>query len=193
MQTVANTPVVIDETLLGTGKLGDTGVKNISALNQLILHQTVTYDFGFYSNEWKVNVPVLVIASGKKSVLSSVDCLLPVKATYTPTIPPQIISPGVYAMCRKYLATVRSMKTRPFDISDSMARNVEKDFVNLRQLDREISEGDLHRRLNLARFVELSYGSSECTERGWSTVQRLEGERMQRNKIAGTKAGILQV
>jgi len=146
------------------------------------MHQTVTYDFRYYSNDWKVNLPVLLVSRGKKSLLAAADCIVPVKEKCTPSLPPQIYSQEVYNVCRQYLATVRSMKTRPFDIKEEMAHKVEQDFVRMRQIDSAICQDDLHRWLNLVRFVELSYGSNCCTERGWSIVQSLESERMDRNR-----------
>ncbi|KAJ9584173.1 hypothetical protein L9F63_021470 [Diploptera punctata] len=65
LQLSANTHLVLDETCMDSGKLDDTGVRNVAALQVLIMQQKVDYDFNFYPVEIHANVPVLILSEGR--------------------------------------------------------------------------------------------------------------------------------
>ena len=61
----ANTHLVLDETRMESGKLDETGVRNVAALQVLVTQQKVDYDFNFYPVEILADIPVLILSEGQ--------------------------------------------------------------------------------------------------------------------------------
>jgi hypothetical protein len=56
------------------------------------------------------------------------------------------------------------------------------DFVKARKIDGSISPDLLHQKLELARYMTISYGEGALTKEKWEQVLKLEGERCRRLK-----------
>ena len=50
------THLLVDETALTPGQLTEVGVKNLTALGNLIQWQKVTYDFQYHTSEFECNL-----------------------------------------------------------------------------------------------------------------------------------------
>ena len=67
--------VVLKEKLFGNLKMfvyHNVGVKNITALGNVVQWQKVDYDFQFHKQEFKCDIPVLILSEGRSLV--QVDC-----------------------------------------------------------------------------------------------------------------------
>mmetsp|Transcript_17568 Transcript_17568/g.71092 ORF Transcript_17568/g.71092 Transcript_17568/m.71092 type:complete len:477 (-) Transcript_17568:584-2014(-) len=58
LQLPEGTILVLDETNLEPGQLNERGLKNLSALKEIITRQVLSYDFEFYQMEVNTNIPV---------------------------------------------------------------------------------------------------------------------------------------
>lgn len=65
LQLSDGTHLVLDETKLSPGKLNESGMKALSALNSIIKGQKVTYNFNYYSMEFDCDIPILILSEGK--------------------------------------------------------------------------------------------------------------------------------
>ncbi|KTG44829.1 hypothetical protein cypCar_00013327 [Cyprinus carpio] len=72
LQLASNTSLFLDETQLEQGQLDATGVRNITALGNLISWQKVDYDFNYHQMEFSCNINVLITSEGR-SLLPAVE------------------------------------------------------------------------------------------------------------------------
>jgi len=178
LQTCNRTPIVVDETKLEEGKLDKQGIQNLQALVQVATKQTVTYDFQYYTKDWPVDLPMIVVSGNKSPLVSGTDCNIPLF--------PSVCKPRkdtLYNLpeLRSYFHTIRNNTGREFAIGEDCINKIQADFVAARQRDsKNIHESDLHVWLNLARLWEQSHGSDSLSLQGWQAVQGLEKERRER-------------
>ncbi|MED6282467.1 hypothetical protein CHARACLAT_032422, partial [Characodon lateralis] len=65
LQLAKNTSLFLDETQLEQGQLDTTGVRNVTALGNLISWQKVDYDFNYHQMEFPCNINVLIASEGR--------------------------------------------------------------------------------------------------------------------------------
>ncbi|KAF3708463.1 Mini-chromosome maintenance complex-binding protein [Channa argus] len=65
LQLARNTSLFLDETQLEQGQLDTTGVRNVTALGNLISWQKVDYDFNYHQMEFPCNINVFIISEGR--------------------------------------------------------------------------------------------------------------------------------
>ncbi|KAK7901699.1 hypothetical protein WMY93_018468 [Mugilogobius chulae] len=82
LQLSKNTELFLDETRLEQGQLDTTGVRNVTALGNLISWQKVDYDFNYHQMEFPCNINVLISSEGR-SLLPS-DCQVPLQPRLAP-------------------------------------------------------------------------------------------------------------
>jgi len=74
LQLPKYTHLLLDETAMGAGTLQPVGLRNLTAVGQLIRWQKLEYDFEFHKLEFDTDVPCLIVSEGR-SMLPS-DCLV---------------------------------------------------------------------------------------------------------------------
>ena len=79
LQLAPGTTVVLDETALSAGQLGETGVRNIHALQEMVGVQELEYDFQYHQMRMPVDVPVIVVSPSVSngSVIQNTDVKVP--------------------------------------------------------------------------------------------------------------------
>ncbi|XP_061601764.1 mini-chromosome maintenance complex-binding protein isoform X2 [Cololabis saira] len=184
LQLAANTSLFLDETQLEQGQLDGTGVRNITALGNLISWQKVDYDFNYHQMEFPCNINVL-IASEARSLLPS-DCQLHLEPQVAPSqveeylggIHVHLQSSSQLNKFRVYLSVARLLD---YSISDEITKSVEEDFVDMRKDDpQSVSAEDLHRMLVVARLLCLSLGQTSLSRDGWMRAKHAEMLRRSR-------------
>ena len=65
LQLPRHTHLVLDETAMSDGRLSPDGLKNLTALGNLINWQKVEYDFVYNRIEFTTDVPCLVLSEGR--------------------------------------------------------------------------------------------------------------------------------
>jgi hypothetical protein len=65
LQLAQGTILVVDETRMQPGQLGEKGIKNLSALQSVVGHQVVPFDFQFYEQPFPTDTPALILSEGK--------------------------------------------------------------------------------------------------------------------------------
>jgi hypothetical protein len=89
LQLTAGTLLLLDETNMGPGQLGDAGVKNLQALRQVLMRQQLPCGCQVYTHNLNVNQPAVVL-SGMRSVLrDSLALSLPLQPQR-----PVLVKPG---------------------------------------------------------------------------------------------------
>ncbi|XP_052468994.1 mini-chromosome maintenance complex-binding protein isoform X1 [Carassius gibelio] len=183
LQLANNTSLFLDETQLEQGQLDTTGVRNITALGNLISWQKVDYDFNYHQMEFSCNINVLITSEGR-SLLPS-DCQVHLRPTLNPPNLEEYLSavrvaqvPSQLNKYRIYLSVARALN---YTISDEITKAVEEDFVEMRKDDpQSMSAEDLHRLLVVARLLSLSHGQNTLSRDGWMKAKQLEALRISR-------------
>ncbi|XP_075875232.1 mini-chromosome maintenance complex-binding protein [Nelusetta ayraudi] len=184
LQLARNTSLFLDETRLEQGQLDATGVRNVTALGNLISWQKVDYDFSYHQMEFPCNINVLV-TSEARSLLPS-DCQIRLQpqpgAAHTEEQQQQQHLGGVHASQLKkfriYLSVARHLD---YSISEEMTKSVEEDFVDMRKDDpASVSAEDLHRLLVVARLLSLSLGQTTLCRDTWQRAKHIDLQRRSR-------------
>ncbi|XP_037637673.1 mini-chromosome maintenance complex-binding protein isoform X1 [Sebastes umbrosus] len=188
LQLARNTSLFLDETQLEQGQLDTAGVRNITALGNLISWQKVDYDFNYHQMEFPCNINVLIASEGR-SLLPS-DSQVPLQSQVTPPHMEEYLSsihmhPQASQLnkFRMYLSVAQLLD---YSISDEMTKSVEDDFVDMRKDDpQSISAEDLHRMLVVARLLSLSLGQTSLSTDSWlraKHIEMLRRSRMEQHK-----------
>ncbi|KAL7889883.1 hypothetical protein AOLI_G00021410 [Acnodon oligacanthus] len=124
LQLASNTSLFLDETQLEQGQLDTTGVRNITALGNLISWQKVDYDFNYHQMEFPCNINVLIASEGR-SLLPS-DCQVHLRPTLSPPNLEEYLKTVQLAQAssqlnkyRVYLTVARSLD---YNISDQITK-----------------------------------------------------------------------
>ncbi|CAG8449847.1 8679_t:CDS:10 [Ambispora leptoticha] len=167
---------LVDETVLKEGTLGDTGVRNMQTLTDILNTQKLNYLFPF--NKFQFNIDIgLIILSTAKSFFPA-DCVIPLKPLNTKEAMP-LLSEETLTEFRKYISI---MRYSDYSISESISEFVQDDFVKQRQIAARngrslMTPDDLFLQMNLARLITLSFGETELTTEIWEYTQKLEHAR----------------
>ncbi|KAL6101481.1 mcmbp [Pungitius sinensis] len=183
LQLAKNTSLFLDESRLEQGQLDTTGVRNVTALGNVILWQKVDYDFNFHQMEFPCNINVLIASEGR-SLLPS-DCRIHLQPQVAPPDMDEDLSsihthPQASQLnkFRVYLSVARLLG---YSISDEVTKSVEDDFVDMRKDDpQSISAEDLHRMLVVARLLSLSLGQTSLSRDCWLRAKHIEALRRSR-------------
>lgn len=181
LQLAAGTLLVLDETVLGEGRLMPAGVTAIKTIGQLVTERTLACDFSAYD----VKVPLelqIILASRGRSVVKDVDLALPLKPSSC-VAAAQANAAESLAAVRLYLGLV-TRSPKGLAISEELANKLAGDFVEARQ-QFQVPSSLCGLWLSLARAYCLSHGEAQLTESMWSNLLQLEKQRMQRCMEAG--------
>uniref|UniRef100_A0A673Z2D9 Mini-chromosome maintenance complex-binding protein n=1 Tax=Salmo trutta TaxID=8032 RepID=A0A673Z2D9_SALTR len=162
LQLARNTSLFLDETQLEQGQLDSSGVRNITALGNLISWQKVDYDFSYHQMEFPCNINVLVTSEGR-SLLPS-DCQVPLQPHVTPPNMEEYLTTIHMAQftsqMNKFRVYLSLARTLDYSISDEVTKvNATLDFFRhaSQEQDRTTEESQWQRALitNTQSGVEI--------------------------------------
>uniref|UniRef100_A0A3Q2QPJ6 Mini-chromosome maintenance complex-binding protein n=1 Tax=Fundulus heteroclitus TaxID=8078 RepID=A0A3Q2QPJ6_FUNHE len=184
LQLAKNTSLFLDETQLEQGQLDTTGVRNVTALGNLISWQKVDYDFNFHQMEFPSNVNVLIASEGR-SLLPS-DCHIHLQPQVAPSHMEEYVgSLHIHSQASSQLNKFRVFlgvaRLLDYSISEEVTKAVEDDFVDMRKDDPQSMSADtLHRMLVVARLLSLSLGQTSLSRDSWLRARHIETLRRSR-------------
>ena len=186
LQLSNGTQLILDETQMENGQLTADGVKNVTAIGNLISWQKLEYNFNYHHIEFESDVPCLVISEGRSMFPNDAQVMhKPVAATTAEQIDQELaaVSAGLNAefldRIRRYLTVVRLMD---YDLNEDVQKAVQEDFVNERRERVAMTTDDLHAHLVLARLVGTSRGDFSLNRTVWEETKSME--RMRRERVA---------
>ncbi|KAI8059529.1 putative alanine racemase-domain-containing protein [Gongronella butleri] len=167
LQLVPGTHVLVDETSLTEGKLGDQGVRNMQALVKVMQQQSLPYAFPFSQFDFDTDIAFISLSTGKS--LLPYDCTVPLQFKY-PMDASALESHAApsddqLALYRMYIQACRA---GAYEIPEEMSQFIQDEFVHQRKVAAENktrlpNQEDLMARLNLCRLVTLSFGETTLT------------------------------
>ncbi|CAB4401661.1 unnamed protein product [Rhizophagus irregularis] len=179
LQVSQGTWFLVDETVLKEGKLGDIGVRNLKALNDIMDHQKLNYMFPFNNYEFNTDIGIIILSNAKTFL--SYDCNIPLiqKSENTTILD---VSEDMLNQFRNYISILRYID---FNIPEDISDYIQADYVTQRQNASRngtplMTQQDLMLLLNLSRFVGLSFGSLKLTKELWDYTKKLDEARRHR-------------
>ena len=133
LQLSESSNLIVDETALEAGQLDGNGVRNVTALGNVISWQKLEYDFNYYKAEFTTNLLVLILSEGK-SLLPS-DCHVVLRQCNAPQPAGRVlgsISPDTMERMRAFLGVARLAE---YSLSSEMQEVLQNDFEKSRQQD----------------------------------------------------------
>ncbi|KAJ2486976.1 hypothetical protein IWW37_005416 [Coemansia sp. RSA 2050] len=193
LQLAVDTEIICDETCLHEGTLDDRGLRNLQALQNVILDQTLTYVYPYQSINLATNLRVLVLSNGK-SILendcdlylseSSVAFLARINDESAASFKP--LDPMHTEQIRQYLELVRHME---FSVPTEVSNDISDEYAALRREAHEkgetmMTQDDLSLVVTVARLISISKGEAELSSASWKEALALETRRGERNSQA---------
>jgi len=185
LQLSSSTHLWLDETVMTDGQLTAPGLKNLTALGNLITWQKLEYDFKFQAMEYDTDIPCLVMSEGR-SMLPS-DLQIMIKPSQVPARPDLIsktfgevgamLSAELLDRSRQYITICRMQE---YNLTEDVMKAVQEDFVNMRQAQQGMTVEDFHALLVIGRLVSLSNGRNYLDPVDWEEAKKLEKERKER-------------
>ncbi|KAJ1860619.1 hypothetical protein LPJ73_001305 [Coemansia sp. RSA 2703] len=204
LQLAHGTQIVCDETCLHEGTLNERGVRNLQALQTVILDQSVTYLYPFQPIEMGTNLRILVLSIGKSILQNDCDLYLSEPAVQFLTgissesvggVKP--LDPMHTEQIRQYIEKARNLD---FSVPKDMSDKISEQYADMRRTAHEskekmISQTELAQTVTVARLLSVSKGESELSWESWKEACALETRRAERNdRLVAKKAhGTLQV
>ncbi|KAI8384705.1 putative alanine racemase-domain-containing protein [Radiomyces spectabilis] len=184
LQLVDGTTLVVDETVLSEGTLGDNGVRNIQALNNVIVSQTLAYEFPYSQFDFDTDLGIIVLSS-TKSMLPS-HCVVPLEAAY-PLAEANEDDFGAVSKdtLRLFRTFIQAAKTLDYEIPEHVSEYIQDAFVQNRKAAttegrKLLSQEDLMLRMNLARLIAVSFGETSLTKEIYDHATKLDEARLAR-------------
>ncbi|KAJ2882529.1 hypothetical protein H4R27_003386 [Coemansia aciculifera] len=193
LQLAADTEIICDETCLHEGTLDERGLRNLQALQSVILDQTVTYVYPFQPINMATNLRVLVLSNGKSILENDCDLYLSeTAAAFLASIHDESaasfmpLDPMHTEQIRQYLELARHME---FSVPTEVSNAISDEYAALRREAHEkgekmMTQAELSLIVTVARLISISKGESELTSASWKEAMALEARRGERNTQA---------
>jgi len=174
LQVCAGTLMIFDETQMREGRLHETGLKSLRAIQQMISDQNLSYDFQFYQLNFNTDIKPIVISDGKSMLETHFKVRLVPDPSHqhTPEGSDEMVSLWRYLASQAHSAS--------FELPGVVSATIEEDYVHSRQQDTTIGQHTLHLWLSLARTLALSHGETQLSSERWAQMRQMETERAQR-------------
>jgi len=184
----------VNETVMTDGQLGPAGLKNLTALGNLITWQRVEYDFKYQKMEYDCDVPCLVMSEGRSMLPSDTQLMVKPDCVASPDIIStnfkgvgQYLTASLLDKIRTYIAVC---KRTEFTLTEEATKSVQDDFVAMRQREGGMTVEEFHSMLVLARLVAISNGRNSLDQADWNQSKAMESERKERAKALPTRGGV---
>lgn len=143
--------LVLDETVMSTGQLNETGLKNLGVVQKVMQSQKLPYDFQFYQLDQPTDIPVVIVSVGKTMLKGVGEIHVPLKPLTSPILGrsgvEEALMQGDANPAREYISTVREMS---FSIPESVEKVLEQEMTTARQKDASsITADTFHTWLNV--------------------------------------------
>ncbi|KAJ2812637.1 hypothetical protein H4S07_001263, partial [Coemansia furcata] len=190
LQLAEDTEIICDETCLHEGTLDERGLRNLQALQSVILDQTVTYVYPYQPINMPTNLRVLVLSNGKSILENDCDLYLSdTAAAFLAGIHDESaasfmpLDPMHTEQIRQYLELARHMEfSVPTEVSDAIS----DEYAALRREAHEkgekmMTQAELSLIVTVARLISISKGEPELSSASWKEAVALETRRGERN------------
>lgn len=194
LQLGPSTHLWLDETAMTDGQLTATGLKNLTALGNLITWQKLEYDFKFQAMEYETDIPCLIMSEGRSMLPSDMQIMVkPCQVEARPDLISKTfgevgasLTVELLDRVRQYISTSRLLE---YNLTEQVMKAVQDDFVSMRQAEQGMTVEYFHALLVLGRLISLSNGRTSLDPLDWEEAKRMERERKERVANLPARAG----
>ncbi|KDQ19812.1 hypothetical protein BOTBODRAFT_27237 [Botryobasidium botryosum FD-172 SS1] len=181
LQLPAGTTVLVEETGMTEGKVVEKGLRNITALQQCIASQSISYVFPYSTFSFSTDLTFIVLSEGKKSAFVDTDVNIRLRDLSAEPAefykPADRINVPPPAKLEAFRRLVGGAKNGQVTISESVSKFIQDDFVKERRDMKGTTSEDLALRMSAARVMALSMHEKEVTQCIWERVKVLDQHR----------------
>ncbi|KAF9986605.1 hypothetical protein BGZ75_001595 [Mortierella antarctica] len=182
LQVTRGTTLLLDETVMEEGTLVDKGIKNLKAVSDISLYQTLSYVFPFNSLDFQTDISLLIVSLGNSLV--PVDCAITLRPEPSGTVQPSQPTETQLKSFRKYVSVSR---LADYTLSEEMAKEIETEFMEQRRAATAAgtaltTPNELAFKISLARLVALSRGERVLSKQSWEHAVSLSALIKSREK-----------
>lgn len=194
LQLGPSTHLWLDETVMTDGQLTAPGLKNLTALGNLITWQKLEYDFKFQAMEYQTDIPCLVMSEGRSMLPNDMQIMVkPSQVEARPDLISKTFSEVGASLTVELLDRVRqyitSSRLLEYNLTEQVMKAVEDDFVSMRQAEQGMTVESFHGLLVLGRLISLSNGRTSLDPLDWEEAKRMEKERKERAATLPARGG----
>lgn len=170
-----DTHLVVNETTLETGKLVETGLRNVQALSDLIGTQAVEIDFTYQKVTIPVNAPTCIVSEGK----SLIPCDWSVRWNHGNGEPSSRVteepSEAQLAVWRSWLAHAKNLElSLPKDVADTIADSLVSEMQSKEsETDMMKRHDKMHALVNVSRLVARTSLHASVRLQDWDAARLL--------------------
>jgi hypothetical protein len=179
LQLASGTCVVLDETRMATGQLSPDGVKNLHAIQALVIDSQLKCDFMSCDVKIPLEVSCVLVSEGK-SLVKDVDVLLPLR----PTSVDSSSVPTAALDAARWLLSLVTRSPRSLRIPEPVEQAFGEDFAAVRQ-NFKVKADLANAWMCVARARCLTFGEDELSLQRWREVMELEQTRLCRCREDG--------
>lgn len=176
LQVAGATHILLDETRMQAGNLGESGLKGLEALKLVMETQQLEYDFQYYKMSMPTDLAFTILSHGKS--LLAADTVVPLRMQSGPEEVFTLLKGLPLAKLRLYLWIMRGLSSEAI-FQDDISASIEERIIAMRQKDKSLGPKDFHRLLNLSKLMAASHGRPMDLS-DWDRVELLDAERRSR-------------
>ncbi|KAJ2326524.1 hypothetical protein GGI00_004721, partial [Coemansia sp. RSA 2681] len=175
------------------GTLDERGLRNLQALQGVILDQAVTYVYPYQPIDMATSQRVLVLSNGKSILQNDCDLYLSeVAVAFLACIHDDSaagfkpLDPMHTEQIRQYLELARHVE---FNVPTEVSDVISDEYAALRREAHEkgekmMTQAELALIVTVARLVSISKGEPELSTASWKEAMALEARRGERSDLA---------
>lgn len=178
LQLADRSCLVVDETKVAPGPLNEKGFRSLRAIREIVLSQTIKYDFKYQEVMLNTDYPCLILSTTKSLIKETMEVKLNDKAG-TNYEAVNMLSKEAQRDLILYLTVVGDPRIS-FKISPEVMERVKADYVEERTKEVAVNVDMLHNWVTMARLHAVSLGKSEMSMEDYFEVRKLEAKRVER-------------
>lgn len=181
LQQPRGTMMIVTESGIREGRVSESGLKNLNALQSAISTQSLAYSFPYSSFSFNIDLIFAVLTSGSKSAFLNTDIIVRLRdgvapnSLYKESRDIQLPSKEKLDSFRDYIAACRKLTVT---LEEEVGKFIEDEFVRLRRESASaLSSDDLARRMTIAKLLAASQMESKLTKDIWSAATLMDESR----------------
>jgi len=183
LQLPAGCTVLISESGIQEGQINTTGIKNIQALRNVLLLQTIDYQFPFSAPyQFSTDLSFIILAEGRASPIAQTQITIPLNCK----VPgdcfrqhEQISFPSPSRL-EAFRRLIGGAMTGEVQVTEELSEHIQADFVMERQATPTTTADDLMIWMSIAKLLTLSHHESVLTMEVWEEAKQLDRRRKDR-------------
>ena len=185
--------LLLDETAMAAGEIGEAGVRSLQALGRVLTDQQLPVDFQFYSADYPLDVAVVTVSRGRSLLRDAHHVVVPVVPNAAASAAEGgssgsnaggagaggigSLSPQELEAVRDYLGHARALQCQ---LDEAVAERLAAAFPEAARAEPGFTMERFNTCVTLAKLLSLSIGQDRFEMASWARAMELEAARRAR-------------